>query len=194
MIGGCFVLLTLAKALWGIHSALIPLRHKVIEAKENLEGMQLRALNLADALVSDISSFQSYEGSLLNRYLDMIGSGAEAGVEGNRIIAMMQRIAPPSTQSAALYQSKMSEMSQLGREFQQKLEAYNAAVAALNTRKEIFPANLFSNGFFGIPNAIYLSGADRQLLPPTLISTHIEHTRQLTILPPKGNRPGNTSR
>ena len=77
-----------------------------------------------------------------------------------------------------MYERTADRIGALGQEFQQKVEAYNAAVCALNTKKELFPANLFSGSFFNIPDGIYLKHDDLQLLPPQLVADHLSAARR----------------
>lgn len=179
----------LARSLWTIHNTLVPLKHTVAERKANVMAFQQSALSLLNDLAGVIGRFESYESPLLNRYLGAMEQGVKSGMSGEKLISIVQAFAPPSTQSAGMYNDKIGEMTQLHREFNLRLQAYHAAVAALNTQKDLFPANLFNDSFFNITQAVYLEVDQNQIFPPSLIATHIDQVRQLTA-PTRSTRGG----
>lgn len=171
----------LARSLWATHNSLVPLKHTVAERKANVMAFQQTALSLLNDLAGVIGRFQSYESPLLNRYLGAVEQGIKSGMSGEKLISIVQAFAPPSTQSAGMYNAKIAEMTQLHREFDLKLQAYHSAVAALNTQRDLLPAKLFNDSFFDISHAVYLEADQNQIFPPSLIAAHLNQVRQLTV-------------
>ena len=171
-------LVWMALALWSIHNSLVPLRGRIEKTERRLLSKQFNALNLVNTYATLIATFHSNESPILTNYLKNMERATLSGMDGKGLVNIFQSFAPPSTQSSSLYSTTMIETTRLGSEFDTIVDEYLEAVTAMDNCKRRFPARLFADKFFEIPDGHCLPPERCQLFPPNLVAAHLKQVRE----------------
>ena len=173
-IGGFVVLALAGLALILIWNGLVRARNEVRNAWSQIDVQLKRRHDLVPNLVRVVGGYAAHEKELLERVTraraaaqQAHGPAARSGAEDALATALdgilVVAEAYPELKASGNFLALQEELSSTENRIGFARQAYNDAVAAYNTRREVFPANLISGGFERAETFVLRDAAQRQV-------------------------------
>jgi len=144
------------------------------EARDNVRARQQTAQDLLIGIGRNVETYCDLEKPLIKNYLDSIRLAVDSNANRGSLISLVTSLKFPNIEAASKVDYKLTEMSRLNEHIYNDVRDYHSARKSFDSTREVFPAFMFSDSFFELPDDLRLEAKDLKLFPEKSTETAIE--------------------